>query len=172
MTWYRSLYWRTAIVFMLCLAAMLVVQAMLFIWVSSRSGPTMPGQPPERFAETVAQEIALALERDASTDVGKYVHEQYGRDTHPILVMMTNGQVIENGGGFPEQLVEEAHRMLDRRPPPGYITRGGRTGFDRRGFGFGQGGQPSSDSSAGSEAGAPDGRPGTGGGRLGNRGFG
>ena len=29
---------------------MLVVQAMLFVWVASRTGPTMPGQPPERFA--------------------------------------------------------------------------------------------------------------------------
>ncbi len=137
MTWYRSLYWRTAFVFMLCLAAMLVVQAMLFIWVSSRSGPTMPGQPPERFAETVAQDIALAIEREASLDVSKFVHEQFGKDSHPVLVMMSDGKVIENGGGFPDELVDEARRMLDRRPPPGFFQRGGRFGPERRGPGLG-----------------------------------
>jgi hypothetical protein len=31
MSWYRSLYWKIAIGFMLCLAAMLVVQAVLFV---------------------------------------------------------------------------------------------------------------------------------------------
>ena len=136
MSWYRSLYWRTAFVFMLCLAAMLVVQAVLFIWVASRSGPTMPGQPPERFAETVAQDIAVAIERDPALDVGRFVNEQFGRDTHPVLVMMIDGKVIDNGGGFPDELVDEAQRMLDRRPPPGFVpSQRGRFGRDRRGFG-------------------------------------
>src|SRR5258706_9274375 len=136
MSWYRSLYWRTAFVFMLCLAAMLVVQAMLFIWVASRSGPTMPGQPPERFAETVAQDIAVAIERDPALDVARFVHEQFGRDTHPVLVMLTDGKVIDNGGGFPDELVDEAQRMLDRRPPPGLDpAQRGPFGRERPGFG-------------------------------------
>jgi len=166
MSWYRSLYWRTAFVFMFGLAAMLVVQAMLFIWVASRTGPTMPGQPPERFAETVAQEIALALERDAAVDVARYVHEQYGRDSHPILVMMTDDKVIENGGGFPDELVDEAQRMLDRRPLSASAVRGGRFGPDRR---FGFSGQ-SSDSSSSSDSSDSNDRPERGFGR--GRGFG
>jgi signal transduction histidine kinase len=115
--WYRSLYWRIAIGFMLSLAVMLVVQAVLFIWVASAGGPTMPGQPPARFAETVALDIAGAIEREPTLDVEKFVHEQYGRDSHPVLVMMRGGHVIQNGGGpFPEPLVRQARVMLERRP--------------------------------------------------------
>lgn len=40
---------------MLSLAAMLVVQAMLFVWVVSRSGTPMPGLPPDQLAQTVRQ---------------------------------------------------------------------------------------------------------------------
>src|SRR5947208_1169512 len=54
MSWHRSLYWRIAIGFVLFLAAMLVVQAVLFTWVISRSGETVPGQSPRRFAPTLA----------------------------------------------------------------------------------------------------------------------
>ena len=43
--WYRSLYWRIAIGFVLCLAAMLVVQAMLFVWVLARSGRRCRASP-------------------------------------------------------------------------------------------------------------------------------
>ena len=35
--WYQSLYWRIAIGFLLCLALLLVVQAMLFVWLVARS---------------------------------------------------------------------------------------------------------------------------------------
>jgi signal transduction histidine kinase len=150
--WYRSLYWRIAIGFMLCLAVMLVVQAFLFIWVASRAGPTMPGQPPARFAETVARDIAGAIEREPALDVEKYVHEQYGRDSHPVLVMMRGGRVIENGGGaFPEQLLRQARVMLERRPPSDAdradradrFERSGRFGRgDRGGLGPGTGFRP------------------------------
>jgi signal transduction histidine kinase len=141
--WYRSLYWRIAIGFMLSLAVMLVVQAVLFIWVASRGGPTMPGQPPARFAETVALDIAGAIEREPTLDVEKFVHEQYGRDSHPVLVMMRGGRVIQNGGGpFPEPLVRQARVMLERRPPSDAdrFDRGARFGRgDRGGLGPGSG---------------------------------
>src|ERR1700686_1376222 len=137
--WYPSPYWRIAIGFMLCLAVMLVVQAVLFIWVASRAGPTMPGQPPARFAKTVALDIAGAIEREPTLDVEKFVHEQYGRDSHPVLVIMRGGRVIENGGGpFPEPLVRQAKAMLERRQPSDAdrldrFDRGGRFGRGDRG---------------------------------------
>jgi signal transduction histidine kinase len=136
MTWYRSLYWRTAIGFMLCLAAMLVVQALVFLWVASRTGPTAPGQPPERFAETVAAEISSALEREPALDLSRLVREEYGKDAHPVLVMMTDGRMASNGGALPDDLIAQARGMLERRPPSfdrfgrGRFGRG-RSGFDR-----------------------------------------
>ena len=134
MTWYRSLYWRTAIGFMLCLAAMLVVQALLFLWVASRTGPTAPGQPPERFAETVAAEISSAIERDPALDLTRLVREEYGKDAHPVLVMMTDGRVASNGGTLPDDLVAQARAMLERRPPGFDRFGGGRFGRGRGGF--------------------------------------
>ena len=57
--WYKSLYLRIAIGIVAFLAAMLVVQAMLFVWAVSRSGRTLPGQSPGRLGQTVALDLAL-----------------------------------------------------------------------------------------------------------------
>src|ERR1700737_4543016 len=96
MNWYRSLYWRIAIGFVMFLAAMLVVQAMLFTWVIAQSGQTLP-QSPSGFAQAVATDLAGAIERDPQTDVARYVHDQYSKITHPFFVMLANGQVVNSG---------------------------------------------------------------------------
>jgi len=126
--WYRSLYWRIAIGLMLSLAAMLVVQAMLFVWVVSRSG-TMPGRPPDQLAQTVAVDLADALEQEPALDVAAYVEDQYGRDAYPFFVMLTDGRVIAHGGPFPEPLFAQARVQLRS----GGIERGGRRGRPGRG---------------------------------------
>src|SRR3954453_16386497 len=111
--WYRSLYWRIAFGFVLCLAEMLVVQALLFIWVASRSGPTVPGQPPDRFARTVAQELSQAFERDPSLNVAEFLREQYGREAHPLFVLLADGREFNNGGGpAPPALLAMARARL------------------------------------------------------------
>ncbi|OFW19640.1 MAG: hypothetical protein A3H97_18630 [Acidobacteria bacterium RIFCSPLOWO2_02_FULL_65_29] len=126
---------------MVCLAAMLVVQALLFLWVASRTGPTAPGQPPERFAETVAAEISAALEREPALDLARFVGEEYGRDAHPVLVLMTDGRLAGNGGKLPDELLAQARAMLERRPPPGF-DRFGRGRFGRGRGGFDPGASP------------------------------
>ena len=128
--WYQSLYWKIAIGFVACLAAMLVVQAVLFVWVIEQSGPTLPGQPPDRFAQTLALDLAQEIGRDPNFDVARYVHDQYGRDAHPFFIMMADGKMISNGGPFPELLLREARARLrrgpDERPPRyGMYGRGG-----------------------------------------------
>ncbi len=128
--WYRSLYWRIALGFVLCLAAMLAVQALLLILVASRSGPTLPGLPPDRFARSVAQDLSQALEQDAGLDVGAFLRDQYGRDAHPLIVLLADGRQFTNGAGaVPEPLLAAARERLrrgafdraERRrgPPPG-----------------------------------------------------
>src|SRR5215510_16155205 len=105
MRWYRSLYWRIAIGFVVFLATTLIVQAMVFVWVVARSGRTVPGQSPGRFSETVALDLANAMERDAALDVAKYVREQYAQTTHPFFVMLADGTLITNGSSdFSEAL--------------------------------------------------------------------
>ena len=117
MHWYRSLYWRIALGFVVFLAAMLVVQAMFYTWVVARSGRTLPGQSPSGFAQTVANDLANALDRDPAIDLDHYVREQYAQVAHPFFVMLANGAVV-NVGAVPiaEPWLRLAHARLRRRP--------------------------------------------------------
>ena len=91
MHWYRSLYWRIALGFVVFLAAMLVVQAVLYTWVVARSGRTLPGQTPSGFAQTVANDLATALERDPHVNLDVYIHEQFAQVAHPLHVFGAHG---------------------------------------------------------------------------------
>jgi two-component system OmpR family sensor kinase len=152
-TWYRSLYWRIALGVVGFLAAMLIVQAVLFVWAVSESGRSLPGQSPGRLGLTVALDLASVLERDPQTDLARYVHDQYAQYTHPFFVMLADGKVITSGSSsFPEPLIEMARTQLQRwteRPPGRRGERPDGPRFERPPFGgdnadgFGRGG-PSS----------------------------
>ena len=104
MTWHRSLYWRIALGVIGLLAVMLLVQAMLFVWVVSQSGRSLPGQSPGRLGLTVALDLANVLEREPKVDLARYVQDQYAQYTHPFFVMMADGRVIMSGShSFPER---------------------------------------------------------------------
>src|SRR4029079_11563668 len=106
MRWDKMLDWRIAMGFVLFLAAMLVVQAMLFVWVVARSGRTVPGESPGRFSETVALDLSDALRREPDLDVARYVREQDGQNAHPFFVMLADGTLITSGSSsFPEALL-------------------------------------------------------------------
>jgi len=118
MTWYRSLYWRVALGVVAFLAAMLVVQAMLFVWAVSQSGRSLPGQSPARLGQTVALDITNLLERDPQVDLVKYVRDQYANYTHPFFVLMADGRFITSGSkSFPEPLIRMARARLQGPPP-------------------------------------------------------
>src|SRR5882762_8429344 len=121
MRWYRSLYWRIALGVVGFLAAMLVVQAMLFVWAVSQTGRSLPGQSPMRLGATVALDLANVLERDPQSDLTRYIHDQYAQYTHPFFVMLTDGRVITSGSEtVAEPLLGMAHAALLRwseRPP-------------------------------------------------------
>src|SRR6266480_5630484 len=117
--WYRSLYWRIALGVVAFLAAMLVVQAVFFVWAVSQSGRTLPGQSPARLGQTVALDLANTLEREPQVDLTKYIHDQYASYTHPFFVMMADGGVIMSGSkSFPEPLLRMARARL-QGPPRG-----------------------------------------------------
>ena len=138
MTWYRSLYWRIALGVVGFLAAMLIVQAVLFVWVVSQSGRSLPGQSPGRLGLTVALDLASVLERDPQVDLGRYVHDQYAQYTHPFFVMLADGKVITSGStSFPQPLLDMARTQLQRwteRLPPRRTDRADAPRFDRAPF--------------------------------------
>src|SRR5262245_811734 len=123
--WYRSLYWRIAFGVVAFLAAMPVVQAMLFVWAVSQTGRTLPGQSPARLGMTVAVDLSQLLERDPQTDLAKYVNDQYAEYNHPFFVMMKDGRLITSGShDFPEPLIRMARERLERGFDPGFRGRG------------------------------------------------
>jgi hypothetical protein len=117
-TWYRSLYWRIAFGVVGLIAAMLIVQAMLFVWAVSQTGRTLPGQSPGRLGLTVALDLANELGRDPKVDLTRYVHDQYASYTHPFFVMMADGTLITSGSqSFPESLLRMSRARLQGPPP-------------------------------------------------------
>lgn len=133
MKWHHSLYWRIAIGFVACLALLLMVQAMLFVWMMARPGRTVPNQPPDRLAQTIALDLAGAVERDGALDVAAYLRQEYASDVQPFFVLLVTGRNIEIGGPFEPQTIEEARRRLDglKQLDPTRLGRG--RGFGARG---------------------------------------
>src|SRR6478672_6360840 len=128
MRWHRSLYFRFALGVVGLLAAMLVVQAILFTWAVSQSGRSLPGQSPMRFGQTIALDLANLLEREPRADLAQYVHEQYAQYNHPFFVVLDDGRVISSGSAkVPDALLSMARGQLQRwaeRPPMRRFERG------------------------------------------------
>ncbi len=53
LVWYRSLYWRIAFGFVALLATLLVVQGLVFLWMTGRM-TDLPTRTPAQFASSMA----------------------------------------------------------------------------------------------------------------------
>src|SRR5262245_6864340 len=143
MKWYQSLYWRIAVGFVACLALLLFVQGMLFVWVVARSGRTVPNQPPDRLAQTIALDVTQAIARDSYVDIEQYIRDEYANDAQPFFVLVRGGKIIEIGGPFPQTLIQDARSVMARiengppfgrgfrPPPPGGFDSNGERGRPR-----------------------------------------
>ncbi|OFW05015.1 MAG: hypothetical protein A3I61_19080 [Acidobacteria bacterium RIFCSPLOWO2_02_FULL_68_18] len=103
--WYRSLYWRVGLGFVVFLAALLVVQALLFVWISSRAAGSLSTMSNPRLAELVAADIGGQLEADPATDLDEHLAREYSRVAQPFVVVMTDGRVLSNRRPVPPQLL-------------------------------------------------------------------
>ncbi len=114
-SWYRSLYWRIALGFVGFLAAMLLAQGLLFLWLAGRSAGSLPARSPARLAELVASDVSAALQANPGVDVAKYVREQFGHQYQPFVVLMLDGRVLTNRRlEGQDLLVQFARRRLAR----------------------------------------------------------
>ncbi|HEY0873422.1 MAG TPA: HAMP domain-containing sensor histidine kinase [Vicinamibacterales bacterium] len=104
--WFRSLYSRIAFGFVVLLAALLLTQALLFLWLSWRIGDLPQGRTPQQLADFVARELSDALTADPTLDLGKHIEEHFADIRRPFAVLMRDGRRISNrpeafAGGFP-----------------------------------------------------------------------
>ena len=143
--WYRSLYWRIAFGFVALLAVVLVLQVILFLWLTDRIvGPS--SKSPQQLATNLAAEIAPDLVADPALLLDPYLRDKFGHIYQPFLVVLQDGRFGSN--------------RFDRLPP-GFARavlprarRGGRFGDP------GRGGEPWRGGDGGRGGGGFDGRGG------------
>ena len=94
--WYGSLYWRIALGSIAVLAVLLLVQAVVFLWMSGTIATTLLGQSPDRIAADAARDVAAALQKDPNTDIEKFVRDRYGSLPQPLMVVLEDGRAVRN----------------------------------------------------------------------------
>jgi signal transduction histidine kinase len=93
--WYRSLYWRIAFGFIALLAILLLVQGLLFLWLTDRFVGAS-ARTPAQLATMAADEIASELRRDPNVDLEPFVRRHFSHVYQPFLVAMTDGRRASN----------------------------------------------------------------------------
>lgn len=128
--WYRSLYWRIALGFVLFLSALLVVQGALTFWVIGRAEEAVPPQPLAEYTALVASDLSAALEADPHLNLDEHLKSRYGALPRPTFAVMADGRVAGGSWGQPPDEVVKAARDRLARPMPGGpdVMRRGRGG--------------------------------------------
>jgi signal transduction histidine kinase len=139
MPWFRSLYWRIVVGFIALLATLLVVQTLLFLWLTGRFVTSPLSRTPQELADHVARDVSEALTDNPDLDLSAHLRERFGEIRQPFVVLMRDGRRASNRPGMlprgfpggpgrprgprPEERPEE-------RPPESFQGRrgGGRGG--------------------------------------------
>ena len=113
-TWFRSLYSRIALGFVVLLAALLLAQGLLFFWLTGRFDEATPqGRTSQQTADFIARELSAELSTNPNLDLEGFVRAQFSDVRRGFAVIMRDGRRVANR---PESL------------PPGFMQRGGGRG--------------------------------------------
>jgi two-component system, OmpR family, sensor kinase len=127
MTWYRSLYWRIGLGFVLFLAAVLALQGGTLVWLISRM-EVAPGPPPPELTRLAARDLSEALAADPRLDIQEFLRQEFeGRV--PLVAVMKDGRVISSDGSLPPGQVINQIRARLTADPDGFAR--GRSGRGR-----------------------------------------
>ena len=123
--WYRSLYWRIAIGFVLFLAAVLALQGGALVYLIARM-EVAPGPPPPELTRLVARDLSDALAGNPRLDIAQFFRQEYeGRV--PLVAIMRDGRVVSTDGTKPsETVIREIRARLNVDPESFARNRGGR----------------------------------------------
>jgi len=93
--WYRSLYWRIAFGFVAMLAALLLAQGFVLLWLTDRIvGPS--SRTPQQLVGLVAGDLSTAFAENPNLALEEHVREKFGSIYQPVLVVMRDGRVASN----------------------------------------------------------------------------
>ena len=97
--WFRSLYFRIAIGFVALLAALLLAQALLFLWLSGRLDDSPQGRTGQQLADFVARELSDALTLRPDLNLEAHLHTEFSAIKRPFTVFMHDGRRGTNQPG-------------------------------------------------------------------------
>jgi two-component system sensor histidine kinase BaeS len=132
--WYRSLYWRIAIGFVVTVAVVLALQAAIFLWLASQT--TLRLQTPVHVAAVAASDLGDALDADPALDVDAWLALEYGRLPHRVFVLRADERLHRSGDFEVPPMAVRAARVRLRMPtaagparerPPAFAARRERT---------------------------------------------
>ena len=143
--WYRSLYWRIALGFIVLLAVMLVAQAASFVWLAVQTEQGQPERVGQDFAELVATDFECCARTRLVARPEAVRHDAARPGFHrPAFVVFPDGTVIGPPGEEVPPGIERFAGVRHRgprgrrragrpvRPPGGTDPPGpGRTGRTR-----------------------------------------
>jgi signal transduction histidine kinase len=123
--WYRSLYWRIGLGFIVLLTVMLGAQAASFVWIAVQTEGGQPARMGQDFAELVATEFESELAKNPSLDLKQYVTSRVAAFHRPAFVVFPDGVVVGPPGvDVPPGLMRFADFRSRPRPRGGAF--GGR----------------------------------------------
>jgi two-component system, OmpR family, sensor kinase len=113
--WYSSLYWRIGVGFVALLAALLLAQGALFVWLTSGIWGSAY-RTPSQLAAAAAQDVQSELARNPDVALDAYLSGRYRRPVQPFAVVLRDGRVGSNRGEklLPRQFIDEARERLAR----------------------------------------------------------
>jgi signal transduction histidine kinase len=121
--WYRSLYWRIGLGFVLFLAAVLAVQGGTLVWLISRM-EVGPGPAPPEVTRLAARDLGEALSGNPQLDIRQFLRQEYEARV-PLVAIMKDGRVISSDGTLPpQQIINQVRARL--RTDAESLGRGGR----------------------------------------------
>ena len=121
--WYKSLYWRIAFGFVATLAAVLLAEIAIVLWLTDRFVLSST-RTPEQVVSGVAADVGTALANEPSLQLETYLHDNFRHIYRPFLVVMKDGRAASNRpNGLPGNYV---------RAMRGRIRQGGVPPFGPR----------------------------------------
>jgi signal transduction histidine kinase len=127
--WYRSLYWRIGIGFVVFLIAVLALQAGAMFWLISRMD-VAPGPPPPELTRLVARDLGEALAENPKLDIQQFLRQAFDGRVQLVAIFKDGRVVASHDAMPPTQFVVDMRAWLALDPAE-RAERGGR-GFGPR----------------------------------------
>jgi signal transduction histidine kinase len=117
LVWYKSLYWRIAFGFVATLAALLLAQGVVLLWLTDRI-VGVSSRTTEQLVASVATDLSAALTKEPDLALDSYVRDHFRHIYRPFLVVMRDGRTASNRpGGLPPGYARGVQNRIRRGIP-------------------------------------------------------